>query len=310
MACERETVSFKNGALDVAGDVRFPQGFTKDAKFAALVIVTPGSSVKEQIGGNYGEKLAEKGYVTLVFDPSYQGQSGGEPRDLEDPAARVEDVRCAIDFLTTLPYVDEERIGILGVCAGGGYTISAAMTEHRIKAVGTVVAVNLGRAFRQGDGTADPVQTLEAVGEQRTVEARGGEPRRDPWLPDSLEEAQKAGVKDVDTLDAVEYYRTPRGFNEYSTNRRFFRSNAAILGFDAFHLAEQLLTQPIQIIVAGRMGTTGSFADGQLLWEKARQKRDILVIEGAGHYDMYDKAEYVDPAVDCLGKFYDEVLKA
>ncbi len=307
MAFDRETVTFKNGVIAIVGDIRIPNGSENSATFAALVIVTPGSSVKEQIGAHYGSKMAERGYVTLVFDPSYQGQSGGEPRDLEDPATRIEDVRCAIDFLTTLPYVDEDCIGILGICAGGGYTVSAAMTEHRIKAIGTVVPVNLGRAFRQGDGTSDPVETLKAVGKQRTAEARGSEPRRDAWLPDTLDQAKDAGV-DLDTLDAVEYYRTPRGFNQHSTNRRFFRSNAAILGFDAFHLAEELLTQPIQIVVGGRVGTTGSYADGHLLWEKARNKRDILVVEGAGHYDMYDKPQYVDQAIECLGRFYDTHL--
>jgi uncharacterized protein len=91
--------------------------------------------VKEQIGAIYAPGLAERGFLALTFDPSYQGESGGEPRDLEDPAARIEDIRCAVDFLTTLPYVDEERIKPLGICAGGGCAINAALTEYRFKAV-------------------------------------------------------------------------------------------------------------------------------------------------------------------------------
>lgn len=309
MSLEMKRVWFKNGTIDVAGDLRLPNGFDANKKYAALVIVTPGSSVKEQIGGTYGEKMAEKGFVTLTFDPSYQGESGGEPRDLEDPAARVEDVRCAVDFLTTQSYVGEDRIGILGICAGGGYTVNAAMTEHRIKAVGTVVAVNLGRAIRQAQLSPDAViETLEAVGQQRTTEARGGELRRDPWIPDTLEEAQVAGITDRDVLEAVDYYRTPRGYNANSTNRLFFRSNALLLGFDAFHLVGQLLTQPLQVIVGGRLGTTGSFEDGKLLWEQATNKKDLLVIDGAGHYDMYDKPQYVDQAVERLESFYNEYL--
>ena len=306
MPSELRNVSFTNGSIDVAGDLRLPDGFDADERYAALVIATPGSSVKGQIGAVYGRRLAERGFVTLAFDPSYQGESGGEPRDLEDPAARIEDIRCAVDFLTTLDHVDEERIGILGVCAGGGYTVSAAMTEHRIRAVGTVVAVNIGRAYRQGDvSSADAVvRILEAVGEQRTLEARGGAAARAPWIPDSLEEAGAAGVTDVDLLEAVRFYRTPRGHDEHSTNRRHPRSDALLLGYDAFHLVGELLTQPLQVIVGGRIGTTGSFEDGHQLWERARNKEDLFVVDGAGHYEMYDDPRYVDPAVERLHGFY------
>lgn len=310
MPSERKSVSFLNGSIDVAGDLWVPADFDEHTRYPALVLGTPGSSVKEQIGANYASRLAERGFVALTFDPSYQGQSGGQPRDLEDPAARIEDMRSAVDFLTTLDYIDDERIGILGICAGGGYTISAAMTDHRIKAVGTVVAVNIGRAFRQAavsppDGL---VQTLEAVGIQRTVEARGGAPRREPWIPDTPEQAQAAGITDREVLDAVDFYRTPRGYNEHSTNRLLFRSTAALMGYDAFHLVGELLTQPLQVIVGGRIGTTGSYQDGLLLCERARNNRDLLVIDGAGHYDLYDKPEYVDQAVDRLTAFYQASL--
>ncbi|MGJ9418741.1 alpha/beta hydrolase [Massilia sp. CMS3.1] len=309
MACELKHISFKNGSIDIAGDLRFPNGFDANQKYAALVIVTPGSSVKEQIGAVYGEKMAEKGYVTLAFDPSHQGESGGEPRDLEDPAARVEDIRCAVDFLATQSYVGEDRIGVLGICAGGGYAVNAALTEHRFKAVGTVVAVNLGRAFRQAELSVGAVlKTIEAVGKQRNVEARGGDPLRVQWIPDSLQEAKAAGIVDPDTLEAVEFYRTPRGYNKNSTNRRFFRGDALVLGFDAFHLVGELLSQPIQVIVAGRLGTTFSFEDGKHLWGQATNKKDLFVIQGAGHYDMYDKQPYVDQAAERLDSFYKEYL--
>ena len=293
----------------MAGVVRLPDGFGPDRKYPALVIVQPGSSVKEQTAAIYGEKMAEKGYVTLAFDPSYQGESGGEPRDLEDPAARVEGIRCAVDFLTTLPYVGEDRIGTFGICAGGGYAVNAAMTEHRIKAVGTVVAVNTGRAFRQGDGSADFIaKTLEAVGKQRTIEACGGEPRRVPWIPDTPENAKAAGIKDMDILEAVDYYRTPRGCNKNSTNRRVLQSDELLMGFDAFHLVGELLTQPLQVIVGDRLGNFGSFHDGKLLFERATCNKDLLVIKGASHYDMYDKRPYVDQAVERLEGFYRKYL--
>ncbi len=180
MACELRHVSFKNGGIDVAADLRLPDGWSETESYPALVVVTPGSSVKEQAGGIYAQRMAEKGFVTLAFDPSYQGESGGEPRDLEDPSARVEDVRCAVDYMMTLPYVAEDRLGVLGICAGGGYAVNAALTEHRFKAVSTVVAVNIGRANRQAEAAPDAVvRILKAVGEQRTLEARGGKARRE-----------------------------------------------------------------------------------------------------------------------------------
>jgi fermentation-respiration switch protein FrsA (DUF1100 family) len=280
MSCELRNVVFKNGIMGVSGDIRLPKAFDASKNYPAIVIATPGSSVKGQIGAVYGEKMAEQGFVTLAFDPSYQGQSEGEPRDLEDPAARVEDIRCAVDYLTTLEYVDQDRIGLLGICAGGGYAVNAALTEHRIKAVGTVVAVNIGRAMRQTyaavpDGIRN---TLEAVGKERSVAAQGGALRRDPWLPDNPEKAEAAGLKDRDMLDAVDFYRTPRGFDKHSTNRLLFRSNALLLGFDAFHLVGELLTQPLQVVIGGRLGSTGSFGDGKHLSELATNSKGFFVV--------------------------------
>jgi fermentation-respiration switch protein FrsA (DUF1100 family) len=309
MPIQVQRVTFKNGEIDIVGDLRLPEGFEEQSCYPTLVLVTPGSSVKEQIGATYGSKMADRGYITLTFDPSHQGESGGQPRDLEDPAARVEDVRCAIDFLVTLSFVDEEKIGVLGICAGGGYAVNAALTEGRIKAVGTVVAVNIGRALRQAQSGADAVSDIvSAVGKQRTAEARGDDQRRVPWLPDSSEEAKAAGIEDRDTLEAVDYYRSARGYNANSTNRLLFRSNTLLLGFDAFNLVGELLMQPILVIVGGRLGTTFSFGDGKTLWERARNRRDFIVIEGAGHYEMYDKPEYVDQAIGQLTSFYNMYL--
>lgn len=297
-------VSFKNGKIDVAGLLYLPeQDVFRRGQCPAIVISTPGSSVKEQIGSNYARRLSEAGYVTLTFDPSYQGESGGEPRDLEDPAARVEDIRCAVDFLMTLSFVAEERLGLLGVCAGGGYAVNAALTEHRIKALGTVVPVNIGRARRQA-GPEAVQKMLEAVGRQRTIEAQGGEARREFWIPDSLDDAKAAGTTDRDVLDAVEFYRTPRGFNPNSTNRRYFTSLGPMLAFDAFHLVEELLIQPLQVIVAERRGITRSFEDGQLLFQRAINPHDFHIVNGASHYDMYDKSPFIDEAVAKLADFF------
>ncbi|UHD45805.1 alpha/beta hydrolase [Aureimonas altamirensis] len=302
-------VSFKNRNIDVAGNIHLPNDLDQTGSYAALVLATPGSSVKEQIGAVYAEKLAERGFVALTFDPSYQGERGGEPRDLEDPAARVEDIRCAVDYLMTLPFIGEERVGLLGICAGGGYAINAALTEHRFRAIGTVVANDIGQAFR--GMLPDVRQALEEVGKQRTAEARGGVPRRDPWIPDSLREAEAAGITDPEVFEAVTFYRESRYRHPNATNRLLFTSYGHLLNFDAFNLVPELLTQPLQVIVGGKRGNTGQYEAGQRLIELSpAAEKDFFVVEGAGHYDMYYKPEYVNPAIDRLVPFYSKHLGA
>jgi fermentation-respiration switch protein FrsA (DUF1100 family) len=302
-----ESVRFRNKDHDVAADVRFPKDFDPAKKYPAIICAHPISSCKEQTAGSvYGERLAEMGYVTLAFDASHQGESGGEPRYLEDPPSRVEDFRCAVDYLVTLDYIDADRIGALGVCGGGGYAANAAMTEHRIKALGTVVAANYGRLMREGDLSPDaPIATLEAIGEQRTAEARGADPAITTYIPTSVEAREQAGITDIDIVNAVEYYTTPRGQNPNSPNKLRFSGLAAAVGWDAFHLAEVLLTQPLQVIIGDVPGGFGSYRDGYELFDRARSaKKDLFIIQGASHYDLYDQKEYVDQALEKLQSFY------
>ena len=308
MAIAPKRVTFRNREITLAGHLRVPDGFDEGMRYPSVVVVGPGSAVKEQAGATYARQLSMEGYVTIVFDPSFQGESGGEPRDTENPAMRVEDIRCAVDYLVTLPFIDEEAIGLLGICAGGGYAIAAAMVERRFKAVGTVVANDLGAAFRRMSPKAAAVEEmLHAVGRQRTAEARGAEPQRISWLP-SAQEVNSQGVREPSLLNALNYYATPRGHSDSRTNQRLMTTDALILGFDGFHLVEELLVQPLQVIVAGKLGTTFSHEAGRSLWERARNRRDFVVIEGADHYDMYDVPEYVDQAVTHLAALFEEHL--
>lgn len=305
MRINKKNVKFDARGLKVAAILNIPEG-VEAKKNPAIVCVHPGSSCKEQTAGIYAEKLANLGYVTIVFDASYQGESEGEPRYIEDPSARVEDIRSAVDYLTTLDFVDEDRIGVLGVCAGGGYAVNAAMTEKRIKAVGTVVGANIGRVYRE---SADPIQTLEAIGAQRTAEARGAETLITNWIPRNQEEREQAGINDIDIIEAVDYYTTSRGQSPNSPNKLNFVSLGSVLAFDAFNLAESLLTQPLQIIVGSVQGAFGSYRDGHELYKKAAsKKKDLFIIEGASHYDLYDREESVKKAVERLEAFYKENL--
>jgi fermentation-respiration switch protein FrsA (DUF1100 family) len=302
-----KSITFKNRTWDVAATLRLPEGFDAGRKYAAIVCAHPISSCKEQTSGAiYGEALTQAGFVTLAFDASTQGASGGEPRFLEDPAMRVEDFRCAVDYLVTLPWVDEERIGVLGVCGGGGYAVSAAATERRFKAVGTVVAANYGRLMREGDLSPDAaLETLDAIARQRTAEARGGEPLIVGYIPGSEAERAKAGIDDIDIVEAVQYYTTPRGQQPGSPNKLRFVSSGAALNWDAFAFVEKLLTQPLHIVIGSIPGGFSSYRDGFELYGRARSAQKTLqIVPDVSHYDLYDQPEATGQALAQLVPFY------
>lgn len=306
-----KSVSFRNKGWNVAANLHLPVGFDESKRYPAIVVAHPISSCKEQTAAIYAGKLAKLGYVCLAFDASTQGASGGLGSYLEDPATRVEDFRCAVDYLVTLDFVDEVRIGVLGICGGGGYAVNAAMSERRFKAVATVVGANYGRLCREGDLSADAaIKALEAIAAQRSTEARGAETAITSYIPDSKAQLESLGITDIDVVEAVDYYTTPRGQKAGSPNRLNVTSTGAAFTWDAFHLAEKLLTQPLQIIVGGgQTGAFGSYRDGFELFNKAASKvKSILVVPGASHYDLYDKPDCVRQAVARLKDFYAEAL--
>ncbi|MBF7818294.1 alpha/beta hydrolase [Klebsiella quasivariicola] len=290
--------------ISLAGNIRYPDGFDKTHKYPAIITVPPAGGAKEQTAGLYAQKMAEAGYITVTMDASFQGESGGEPRYQENPIARVEDIRAAVDYLVSLPYVDSDNIGVLGICAGGGYSVSAAMSERRIKAVGVVVPVNAGREMRAG-GAEATIASLQEVAKQRTAEARGEKPMIIPFIPDEYKTSD-----DIDLREAWQYYRTERGAVPNWQNKMRFTGMDAVIVFDAFYLSDSLLTQPLQIVVGSKQGAFGSNKDGHELYQRAASKhKDLLVLDGASHFDLYDKPEYVDQAVSKLTTFYKTYLK-
>lgn len=298
-------VTFQNKiGINLVGNVHYPSGFDSSKKYPAIVTIGPAGASKEQAAGLYAKKLAEQGFVTIAFDSSYQGESGGLPRFREDPNARVEDVRGAVDYLTTLPYIDENRIGALGICAGGGYVITAAMTERRIKAVATAVPVNGGKENRAG-GQQASIEMLESIAKQRTAEARGAEPMLVEWMPDEYKNSE-----DIDLHEGYDYYRTSRNPFPKWNQKMLFTSLDAVMVYDSFYLADMLLTQPLQIVVGNRDGSFHSGQTGHELYQVAASKqKDILVLEGASHFDLYDKPQYVAQAVNKFSSFFNANLK-
>lgn len=303
-------VSYRNLGWDSAADLYLPPSFDESRTYPAIVSTHPIGSCKEQTSGNvYARQLAAEGFVVLAFDASFQGASGGEPRFMEDPAIRVSDIRYAIDYLVSLPYVDANRIGAIGVCGGGAYTVSAASTDQRIKALTSITGVNFGRLMREGFSQFDPVAALQAMAAQRTAEAQGAPRHVISYLPDSVEAGKQAGISDIDVLEATDYYKSARGQQPNGATSGLFSFNSAAMAWDAFAHAETLLTQPLLVVIGDKPGGFGAYRDGwEIYGRAASQAKQIFVAEGWSHYDLYDQPEPVALAMAQIVPFFKQHL--
>ena len=293
-ASARRPVTFKNNQIAMAGELHLPAGFDEGRQYPAIVVAHPAGAVKEQTPAVYATRLAKRGLVVLTFDASHQGASGGEPRYLENPYERVEDVRCAVDYLSNLSFVDGKRIGALGVCAGGGYAITAATTDRRIKAVAGVSATDAGAAIREGwEGdlpVSEQLKMLEAVSAQRTAEAKGAAVAYGPYVPEVVDEKTLVTMR-----EAREYYRTPRAQHPNSPNKVMFTSLDKLLTYSATDRIDTLLTQPLLVIV-GSKSDARRYADA--FHQKAASKdKELFVLAGATHVDLYDVPKCRVPTV-------------
>jgi uncharacterized protein len=302
-------VSFPNSnnkTVTLSAVVNFPDGFDERRTYPAIVVSHPGGGVKEQTAGTYAKKLAEHGFVTIAYDASYQGESSGEPRQLENPYIRTEDVSAVVDYLTTLPYVDKTHIGAMGICAGAGYTANAAIQDRRIKAVGTVSAVNIGSMFRNGwennIKSADALPLIDAGSNARTSDASGAAVATMPLAPLTEKDAPNEELR-----QAWEYYHTSRA--KYATAPGFatLRSLNQIITYDAYHMAETYLTQPLLIVAGSQAGSKWMSND---LFDRAASKDKALhLVEGANHMDLYDGQKFVEEAISVLAPFFQAKLK-
>ena len=285
---QRESVTFPNGEITMAGDLYLPRDFDESKQYAAIICVHTGTGVKEQVSGDYAAMLAGEGYVTLAYDASYQGESGGEPRFLENPEARISDVSRAVDFFETLSYVDSERIGVFGVCAGGGYATKAACLDHRIKALGTVSSAQMGgEPYEESKDRPDYYVSVIPEADESTAESN----------PQFAHFAK----------DAYEYYKTGRGQWPTSESRIPYVSFKYLEGFNAYDLVPTELVQPVMMVV-GENAMTRILSDNAIANANVARSRELVVIDGAYHFDLYDKEEYVSQAMANLTRFYGENL--
>ncbi|MGW3982640.1 alpha/beta hydrolase [Streptomyces mirabilis] len=298
----RTDVTFPSAGLKLAGHLYTPDDGVVGPR-PAIVVSHPGSGVKEQAAGLYALRLAEQGFVTLAFDAAHQGESEGEPRGLEDPAHRVEDIKAAVSFLTTRDDVDADRVGALGICASGGYVLSATASDHRIKAVGTVSAVDIARQFRDGaDGAQDPAVfqgMLAAAAAARTAEARGEGVRTFPLFPDTAEQARALGGRHA--VEGCEYYCSDRAQHPRSAKSFTWSSVDRMAFFDAFRFVHLIAPRPLLMIVGREAVTSWMSVEA---FQNARAPKELHWIDGASHVDLYDKEPHVGPAVEKLTDFF------
>ncbi|MET7508496.1 alpha/beta hydrolase [Streptomyces albidoflavus] len=303
----KQNVTFPSAGLNLAGILFTPDDHTGGA-LPAVVVSHPGGGVKEQTASVYAERLAREGYAALVFDAAYQGESEGTPRGLENPFQRAEDVRAAVTYLTTREDIDAGRIGGLGICASGGYVPFAAQTDHRIKAVGTVSAVDLRSLLIEGLGRTQGPEVLQGMLDQagalRTAEARGEAPATLTWAPESPEGLEEAPVL---YREAQDYYRTPRGGHCNSDNQWVLRSIDQIAQYDSYAMIGLLSPRPLLMIV-GSESDTAYFSEEAVA--KAGDNAELFVVDGASHVSLYDKDEHVTPAAAKLTEFFGENLAA
>jgi len=299
-------VTYILNGLKISANVYTPPNYNPESSYPALVVAHPNGGVKEQVSGLYAQRIAEQGYITIAMDAAYQGASAGEPRNVDKPANRIEDIHGAADFITHYAGVDKDRLGLLGICGGGGYALAAMQSDKRFKALATVSLFNSGRVRRNGfmDSQLNSIQNrLEEASLARSQQATGG---------DVLYSGEMNLTKDQVSELPFELYR--QGYDYYqnthahpnSTSRYTTSSLLDLMRWDATNHIE-LLNKPLLMIV-------GSKADTLYMTEDAFQKaigtqdKELFKIEGATHIETYWKPHYVNEAVNQLTRFYQRTL--
>lgn len=299
------------GDLMLAGLLFLPEGFDPNNSYPAVIFSPPFNQVKEQTGAVYGKHLAEKGYITLVFDHAGYGDSEGEIRNNENAFVKIESIRDAVSYMGTLPFVNKEKLYGLGVCASGGYMALVATTDKRLKAIATVSGMmgNQSSYFETMDReTVTGLIAMQNAGRQKAYETGEIE------YVDALQmEAAKALPADSPMREGYDYYMTERAgaqtYPNYSHLAPSFMLEAPMLA-DAQSYAQYLYTPYIGIVGSKAMDpASGMMATGPLTknyYDKASEPKKFVEVEGASHVDLYDKAEYVVPAVDAMVEFFEQ----
>ena len=301
-----EKVTFRNRyGITLAADMYIPKNV--EGKLAAIAVSGPFGAVKEQSSGLYAQTLAERGFLTIAFDPSYTGESGGQPRYVASPDINTEDFSAAVDFLSTRDDVDPERIGILGICGWGGMALNAAAMDTRIKATVTSTMYDMSRVNANGYfDTMDADQRYELrrqLNAQRTLDAKNGTYELAGGVVDPLPDDAPQFVKDY-----YAYYKTPRGYHKRSLNSNNGWNKTSSLSFINMPLlAYSDEIRNAVLMIHGEKAHSRYFSEDAFKKLKGDNK-ELLIIPGASHVDLYDNQANVIP-FDKIESFFREYLK-
>lgn len=299
-------VTYKVNGIDIVANVYTPANYDVSKKYPTVVVAHPNGGIKEQTAGLYAQRLAESGYITITADAAYQGGSGGEPRHTDKPANRVEDIHGMADFIMQYAGVDANRLGVLGICGGGGYTLKAVQSDKRFKAVATLSMFNSGEVRRKGfqnSQLATIQERLKKASEARTQEAVGGKIIYAGLASITDEEIAKT-TTDLYREGSIYYYRTYAHPN--STFLYTMSSLLDLMTWDATTNMD-LIDQPL-LMIAGSKADTKYMTDEAFSKAVNAKNKELFVIEGATHIQTYWKPEYVSQAVTKLNGFFESNL--
>lgn len=299
-------VTYKLNGIDIAANIYTPANYDASNKYPAVVVAHPNGGIKEQTAGLYAQRLAEAGYIAIAADAAYQGASGGEPRHTDKPAYRIEDIHGMADFITQYQGVDANRLGVLGICGGGGYTLKAVQSDKRFKAVATLSMFNSGQVRRNGfqnSQVATIQQRLKQATDARAKELAGGEMIYAGVANITDEEVAKI-TTDLYREGYVYYYRTHAHPN--STFLYTMSSLLDLMTWDA-NTNMDLIDQPL-LMIAGSKADTKYMTDEAFIKATNAKNKELFLLEGATHIQTYWKPEYVQQVVSKLKDFYAKYL--
>ena len=291
-----QKVAFKNQyGLEVVGNLFTPKSMDTNVKTPAIVVGHPMGAVKEQSANLYATKMAEQGFVALSLDLSFWGESEGKTRNAVLPDMYSEDFNAAVDFLGTRPFVDRNRIGVIGICGSGSFAISAAKIDPRMKAIATVSMYDMGAVTRDGLKKSVTVEQRKEMfakaAEQRWVEFAGGETKWTNYLPLKLRDSDDAIVREF-----YDFYRTPRGQSIPKGRTLELTQNRPVTGevkfanFYPFNDIETISPRPM-LFIAGSEAHSREFSEDA--YKRAAQPKELVIVPGAGHVDLYDRVTLI-----------------